>query len=98
MRFQELTDEQREFVKPSFPLKAKVGSPRADDRKTINGILYVLTTGCRWMDTPKEYGPTKRHGEGLRNGKGRGYGKGFGEGFSIRDMRRETQLKKRRDR
>jgi transposase len=22
------------------------GRPRADDRKTLNGILYVLRTGC----------------------------------------------------
>lgn len=40
-----------------MPPKAKEGRPRNDDRQTINGILYVLTTGCRWMDLPKEYGP-----------------------------------------
>jgi transposase len=33
-----------------------VGRKRADDRKTINGILYVLTTGCRWHDMPRRYG------------------------------------------
>jgi transposase len=27
-----------------------------DDRKTINAILYVLITGCRWRDIPKTYG------------------------------------------
>jgi transposase len=27
------------------------------DRQTINGILYILTTGCRWMDLPGRYGP-----------------------------------------
>jgi transposase len=32
-----------------------VGEPRADDRKVLNGILYVLTTGCRWMDMPLKY-------------------------------------------
>ena len=32
------------------------GRPRADDRKTLNGILYVLRTGCRWQDVPREYG------------------------------------------
>jgi len=25
----------------------------------LNGILYVLTTGCRWMDMPLEYGSYK---------------------------------------
>jgi transposase len=37
--------------------------PRADDRMVLNGILYVLTTGCRWCDMPAEYGS---EGEGLR--------------------------------
>ena len=32
------------------------GRPRADDRKILNGILYVLRTGCRWEDVPPEYG------------------------------------------
>ena len=30
--------------------KVGAGRPRADDRKTINGILYVLIASCRWMD------------------------------------------------
>ena len=32
------------------------GRPRADDRRTLNSILYVLTTGCRWMDMPGSNG------------------------------------------
>ncbi|MEM3061509.1 MAG: transposase, partial [Candidatus Bathyarchaeia archaeon] len=47
------------FIEPFLPPKAKVGRPRADDRLTINGILYVLTTGCRWMDMPIRYGSYK---------------------------------------
>ena len=56
MRFQELSDRQWEFVSGYLPPHASTGRPRADDRATINGILYVLTTGCRWMDMPKRYG------------------------------------------
>ena len=26
---------------------------RAEDRKTINSILYVLETGCKWEDMPR---------------------------------------------
>jgi len=26
-----------------------------DDRSLINGILYVVTTGCRWRDMPSKY-------------------------------------------
>jgi len=39
MRFAELSDEQWEFIKPHIPPQPIVGRRRADDRKTINGIL-----------------------------------------------------------
>ena len=55
MEFRELTDEQWEFVKSVLPPSAKEGRPRVDDRMTINAIVYVLTTGCRWMDLPKNF-------------------------------------------
>lgn len=32
------------------------GRPRTDDRQTLNGILYVLKTGCAWADVPSAYG------------------------------------------
>jgi transposase len=35
------------------------GRARADDRMVLKGILYALTTGCRWMDMPLEYGSYK---------------------------------------
>ncbi len=49
MEFLELSDGEWEFISPLLPPKARVGRPRADDRMKINGILYVLTTGCRWI-------------------------------------------------
>jgi len=55
MRFAELSDEQWEFIKPHIPPQPVLGRKRADDRKTINGILYVLNTGCRWHDMPRRY-------------------------------------------
>jgi transposase len=59
MEFRELSDELWGFIEPLLPPKAETGRPRADDRKTINGILYVLVTGCRWMDMPVRYGSYK---------------------------------------
>ena len=56
MRFQELTDEQWGVIEPLLPPRAHVGRPRVNDRQVINGMLYVLLTGCRWMDLPKRYG------------------------------------------
>jgi len=57
MRFSELTDDQWRLVQPFLPPREKRrGKPRADDRRTINAVLYVLITGCRWMDLPHKYG------------------------------------------
>jgi transposase len=39
-----------------LPPQPQVGRKRADDRRTINGILYVLDTGCKWEDMPRRYG------------------------------------------
>jgi len=56
----DLTDREWELLYPLLPAKAATGRPRADDRQTINGILYVLSTGCRWEDLPPErYGSGK---------------------------------------
>lgn len=52
----ELTDSQWVVIEPLMPKAKRTGRPRADDRRTINGILYVLKTGCAWEDMPREYG------------------------------------------
>jgi transposase len=33
-----------------------MGRPRADDRRVLEGILWVLRSGARWRDVPREYG------------------------------------------
>jgi len=55
VRTTELTNEQWRYLKPLLPPRKKRGRPRADDRKTLNGILYALRTGCRWEDVPAAY-------------------------------------------
>ena len=56
MQFQELTDKQLDVVEPHIPPPAKTGRPRSNDRTIINGIIYVLISGCRWAEMPKRYG------------------------------------------
>jgi transposase len=51
-----LADEAWGTIEPYLP-SGKPGKPRVDDRRVISGILHVLKTGCRWRDTPSEYGP-----------------------------------------
>ena len=56
MKFKPMDDGLWEFIKPLLPSPAKEGRPRADDRRTLDAILYVLKTGTPWNDLPLEYG------------------------------------------
>jgi len=31
------------------------GRPRANDRKVLEGILWILRSGARWQDLPEEF-------------------------------------------
>ena len=53
---QELSDVQWNLIAPQLPPKKRMGRPRADDRKTLEGILWVLRSGARWQDVPREFG------------------------------------------
>jgi transposase len=53
-----LTDEQWKKIEPHIPKfkrSRKGGRRPADDRKVFEGILWVLRSGARWKDLPKEY-------------------------------------------
>ena len=54
--FKKLTYSQWNTIQPHLPKHATTGRPRSDDRTTINVILFVLITGCRWIDLPVQYG------------------------------------------
>ena len=44
------------MIEPHIPKPAKTGRPRSNDRMVLNGIIYVLISGCRWAEMPKIYG------------------------------------------
>jgi transposase len=53
-----LTDEQWKKIEPLLPKNANRrarGRPWADNRRVLEGILWILKTGARWRDLPKEY-------------------------------------------
>jgi len=50
----ELWDEIR-LILPSEKPDNTVGRPAVSFRKVLDGILYVLRTGCQWKMLPKEY-------------------------------------------
>ncbi|WP_084474890.1 IS5 family transposase [Deinococcus pimensis] len=51
-----LTDAQWHFIRPLLPPPSRLGRPRADDRRTLDAILYVLRTGIAWRDLPRDLG------------------------------------------
>lgn len=50
----DVTDAQWDRIKRLVPRPARTGRPREDEREVLNGILYVLHTGCRWEDLPHD--------------------------------------------
>jgi transposase len=53
-----LSQRQWSVIEPLLPRQdfRKGGRPRADDKKTIEGILWVLRTGAQWNELPEKYG------------------------------------------
>ena len=41
---------------PKYPRSPSGGRPRANRRQVMNGIFYVLRTGCQWKALPREFG------------------------------------------
>ncbi|TWT43124.1 transposase [Botrimarina hoheduenensis] len=52
-----LSEDAWEQIAEAFPPPAAVGRKRKDPRDMVDGILYVLRTGCPWRDLPEEFGP-----------------------------------------
>lgn len=52
----DLSDAEWRIIQPLLPNKPR-GVPRADDRRVLNGIFYILRTGSPWRDLPERYGP-----------------------------------------
>ncbi len=51
----DLTDEEWSLVQPLIPPAKRGGRKReVDEREVLNGILYVLSTGCQWRALPKD--------------------------------------------
>lgn len=53
----DLTDSQWNHIKELFPLPKATGRPRAVEfRSIVNGVLYLVFTGCQWRFVPDTYG------------------------------------------
>jgi transposase len=54
----DLTDEEWALVAPEIPPAKGGGNKRTVDiRGVVNGLMYVLSTGCQWRAIPKDRPP-----------------------------------------
>ena len=51
----DLTNEEWAYVAPLIPPAKRGGNKRTVDiREVMNGVMYVLGTGCQWRALPKD--------------------------------------------
>jgi transposase len=54
----DVTNEEWTFIRPLIPPAKRGGNKRTVDvREVVNGIMYVLSTGCQWASLPKDLPP-----------------------------------------
>ena len=54
----DLTDEEWALVEPFIPPARRGGGKRRTDlRAVMNGVMYILSTGCQWRYLPKDFPP-----------------------------------------
>jgi transposase len=53
----DLTDEEWCVIEPHLPAANVTGRPRAWPREIVNGIFYVMRSGCPWRQLPTDLPP-----------------------------------------
>ena len=54
----DLSDEEWALIEPVIPPAKRGGGKRTVDvREVVNGLMYVLSTGCQWRAIPKDLPP-----------------------------------------
>ncbi len=63
----DLTDEERAIISPPIPPAKRGGNKRTIDvRAVVNGVMYLLSTGCQWAALPKDLPPRSTGNDYLR--------------------------------
>jgi transposase len=54
----DLTDDEWALIKPVIaPAKPGGNGRHVDVREVVNGLMYILSTGCQWRAIPKDLPP-----------------------------------------
>ena len=67
-----LSEEQWQRVAPLLPKLRSRGRPFVENRRVLEGILWVLRSGARWRDLPREYPSASTCWRRLRDWEERG--------------------------
>src|SRR6201989_1075447 len=63
----DLTDEEWTLISRLIPAAKKGGNKRTVDvRAVVNGVMYILSTGCQWAALPKDLPPRSTVNDYLR--------------------------------
>lgn len=54
----DVTDEEWAFIEPLIPAAKPGGNKRTVvEREVVNGLMYILSSGCQWAQLPKDLPP-----------------------------------------
>jgi len=54
----DLTDEEWALISPLIPPAKRGGNKRTvNERDIVDGVMYILSTGCQWAALPKDLPP-----------------------------------------
>ena len=78
-----LTNRQWALIEPLLPGKfSDPGRSGSDNRKTIEGILWIIRTGAPWRDLPSDFGKWGTVYQGFRRWEQKGV---FDSIFEVTD-------------
>src|SRR5919202_4518749 len=63
----DLTDEEWAIIAPLIPRAKRGGNKRTiEERAVVDGVMYILSTGCQWAALPKDLPPRSTVNDYLR--------------------------------
>ena len=63
----DVTDEEWALIGPLIPPAKRGGNKRTiDERAVLDGVMYILSTGCQWAALPKDMPPKSTVHDHLR--------------------------------
>jgi len=86
-----LSDKQWSVLQSLLPRQdfSRGGKPRADDKKTVEGILWILTTP-NGTNFPLSMAPPLPTGDDLPSGRSKEYGEIYGKNFWLSLINRRS--------